>query len=282
MSASAAPPWPVRRLQPTAAAPWRPTLWASLLCGVALLLAAPDVRAQTPVDLALVLAVDSSASVDESEFALQRGGMAQAFRDPEVIKAIESGPFKRIAVTVVEWAGHADQAIDIPWTVVDGAAGALDLADRIDGLERQILTGATSIAGALSFANSLLLSHPFEADRLVIDLSGDGRNNQGPPVETIRKGVVAQGVTINGLAIVNEHPTLNYYFEDRVIGGTAAFVEVADDYGDYPRAIRRKLIREIRTMNISAPSVPTPQGTARAWRPDATELATLPAASERW
>ena len=213
--------------------------------------------AQTPVDLALVLAVDSSASVDEEEFALQRGGMAQAFRDPEVVKAIASGPFKRIAVTVVEWAGHADQSVDIPWTLVEGTEGAAALADRIDGLERRIMTGATSIAGAISFANSLLAATPYEASRLVIDISGDGRNNQGPPVESVRQGVVAQGVTINGLAIVNEHPTLNYYFEDRVIGGTAAFVEVANDYAAYPRAIRRKLIREIRTMNISMPP-PTP------------------------
>ncbi len=255
---------------------------AALLWGAGLLLTASEVRAQTPVDLALVLAVDSSASVDESEFALQRGGLAQAFRDPEVIKAIESGPFRRIAVTVVEWAGHAEQTVDIPWTVVDGGAGARALADRIDGLQRQILTGATSIAGAITFANSLLHSHPFEADRLVIDLSGDGRNNQGPAVETVRQGVVAQGVTINGLAIVNEHPTLNYYFEDRVIGGTAAFVEVANDYKDYPRAIRRKLIREIRTMNISAPRQTPPDRPVRTWRTHVTELATLSAGSGGW
>ncbi|MCR9070474.1 MAG: DUF1194 domain-containing protein [Alphaproteobacteria bacterium] len=212
-----------------------------------------EARAQVPVDLALVLAVDSSASVDESEFALQRDGLAQAFRDAEVIEAIESGPFKRIAVALVEWAGHADQSIDIPWTLVDGPSAALALSDRIAALDRRIPTGATSIAGALTFANALLLSNPFEASRLVIDLSGDGRNNQGPPVESVRRSVVAEGVTINGLAIVNEHPTLNYYFEDRVIGGVAAFVEVANDYEDYPRAIRRKLIREIRTLNISAP-----------------------------
>lgn len=234
-----------------------------------------EARAQMPVDLALVLAVDSSASVDESEYAVQRGGLAMAFRDPEVIEAINSGPFKRIAVAVVEWAGHAEQAIDIPWTVVEGAQSALALADRIDAIERQILTGATSIAGALTFANTMLLTAPFEASRLVIDLSGDGRNNQGPPVEMIRRAVVGDGVTINGLAIVNEHPTLNYYFEDRVIGGTAAFVEVANDYGDYPRAIRRKLIREIRTLNISTPDGPGPPAPKGRGDMHYTELASL-------
>lgn len=279
MRASFPLPRLARPLRPTAAA----LLWGAMVWAAAPLFGVSDAKAQTPVDLALVLAVDSSASVDESEFALQRGGLAQAFRDPEVIEAIESGPFKRIAVTVVEWAGQTEQAIDIPWTVVDGGADALALADRIDGLQRQILTGATSIAGALSFANSLLLSHPFEADRLVIDLSGDGRNNQGPPVETVRQGVVAQGVTINGLAIVNEHPTLNYYFEDRVIGGTAAFVEVANDYSDYPRAIRRKLIREIRTLNISAPRQPMPaHNAAITGRTHVTAAATPATATRTW
>jgi hypothetical protein len=215
------------------------------------LLAPGAAWSQAAFDLALVLALDSSASVDETEFANQRGGLADAFRDPEVAQAIASGPLQRIAVTVVEWAGQEQQVVDIPWTVVDGEAGALALAGRIDGLQRQIQSGATSIAGALSFANALLLSVPFEASRMVIDLSGDGRNNQGPPMEIVRRQVVAQGITVNGLAIVNEHPTLNYYFEDRVIGGTAAFVEVANDYADYPRAIRRKLIREIRSLTIS-------------------------------
>jgi len=240
---------------------------------VAAMVLAPDrVRAQTPVDLALVLALDSSASVDEREFAVQRGGLADAFRDPEVIDAIRSGPFKRIAVIVVEWAGHAQQAIDIPWTIVDGADGAHALAARIAAIERQIPTGATSIAGALTFANSLLLTAPFEASRLVVDLSGDGRNNQGPPVELVRSTVVGAGVTINGLAIVNEHPTLNYYFEDRVIGGTAAFVEVANDYADYPRAIRRKLIREIRTLNVSSDG---PGSGPEAGRGDALDVAAV-------
>lgn len=226
---------------------------------LAILLAiGPDVRAQVPVDLALVLAVDSSASVDQEEFGLQRDGLAAGFRDPIVISAIESGPFKRIAVAVVEWAGYAEQVVHIPWTLVDGAGGAHAIADRIAGLQRGIPTGATSIAGALSFAHGLLRSNPYEASRQVIDLSGDGRNNQGPHVETVRRQVVATGVTINGLAVVNEHPTLNYYFEDRVIGGTAAFVEVANDYGDYTRAIRRKLIREIRTLNISGGNGPEP------------------------
>ena len=227
---------------------------------VLLLVAAGSARAQVPVDLALVLALDSSASVDAREFSIQRGGLADAFRDPAVIESVSTGPFKRIAVTVIEWAGQSQQIIDIPWMLIEDAATAHALADRIESLSRSIPTGATSIAGALRFANALLKTAPVDATRLVIDLSGDGRNNQGQPVDIVRRAVVSGGVTINGLAIVNEHPTLNYYFEDRVIGGTGAFVEIANDYSDYPRAIRRKLIREIRSLNVSetlSPLAPT-------------------------
>ena len=106
---------------------------------------------------------------------------------------------------------------------------------------------------------TLLAAAPFPADRLAIDLSGDGRNNQGRDIEEIRRRVVAQGVTINALAILNEHPTLDRYFEGRVIGGAGAFVEIAEDYGAYVGAIRRKLIREIRPLNLSEPATSSPE-----------------------
>lgn len=211
----------------------------------------PAVAQVLPVDLTLVLAVDTSASVDADEYALQRGGLATAFRDPEVVEAVAAGPLKRIAVSVVEWAGASQQVQVIGWTLVEGSGAALSLADRIDTLERSIPTGATSIAGALAFGTALLRAAPFETARRVIDLSGDGRNNQGRDVEDVRRVVVAQGVTINGLAILNEHPTLDYYFRDRVIGGAGSFVEVAHDYDAYVGAIRRKLIREIRSLTVS-------------------------------
>lgn len=207
--------------------------------------------AQVPVDLNLVLALDSSASVDAAEFALQRDGLAAAFRDPKVVEAIQGGPLKRIAVTVFEWSGEVQQQVDIGWTLLESTSDVLALSRRISDLGRSIPTGATSIAGALSFGNSLLRSAPFEANRQVIDLSGDGRNNQGMDVRIVRRAVIGQGVTINALAILNEHPTLNYYYEDRVIGGVGAFVQIAEDYADYASAINRKLIREIRSLTVS-------------------------------
>ena len=229
---------------------------------VVLALAVGQASAAVDVDLALVLALDSSASVDSEEFALQRGGVAAAFRDREVVEAIAAGPLKRIAVTVIEWAGSVQQKVVVGWTVVGDADGALALADRIDGLDRAIPTGATSIASALAFASTLLRAAPFTATRRVIDVSGDGRNNQGRNVEDVRRLVVAQGTTINALAILNEHPTLDYYFEERVIGGAGAFVEVAADYGVYVEAIRRKLIREIRSLTVSDAATPSPESRA--------------------
>ncbi len=218
--------------------------------------AGPAVATNVEVDLALVLALDSSASVDAEEFALQRGGLAAAFRDREVVEAIAAGPLRRIAVTVMEWAGAVQQVVSVEWVVVADSTGAWELADRIDALDRAIPTGATSIAGALIFGNALLRTAPFDATRRVIDLSGDGRNNQGQNVEDVRRLVVAHGVTINGLAILNEHPTLNHYFQDRVIGGPGAFVEIAEDYSAYVGAIRRKLIREIRSLTVSDATPP--------------------------
>lgn len=238
------------------------------LAAAAVALSATGVAAAEPsVDLALVLALDSSASVDAREFALQRGGLAAALRDRDIARAIADGSLGRIAVAVVEWAGATQQVLAIAWTVVGDQAAATALADRIDGLEREIQTGATSIAGALTFGSALLRAAPFEASRRVIDLSGDGRNNQGQNVEDVRRIVLAQGITINGLAILNEHPTLNHYFQDRVVGGAGAFVEIAEDYDSYVTAMRRKLLREIRSMTVSTigpdPALAMPETAAR-------------------
>ena len=154
-------------------------------------------------------------------------------------------------MTVFEWSGEVQQQVDIGWTLLESTSDVLALSTRISELGRSIPTGATSIAGALSFGNSLLQGSPFEANRQVIDLSGDGRNNQGMDVRIVRRAVIGQGVTINALAILNEHPTLNYYYEDRVIGGVGAFVQIAEDYADYASAINRKLVREIRSLTVS-------------------------------
>jgi hypothetical protein len=239
---------------------WR--IYTPILLGLLIgsFLVAVPARAQIPVDLELVLAVDSSASVDDREFELQVRGMARAFRDPSVIKAIQSGPYRSIAVAVVEWASTDFQIVDIPWMIVDSTASAERIATLLETMPRAIRTGATSISGALRFSASLFSNNGFDGVRQAIDLSCDGRNNQGVDVQFARDVVVGRGITINGLTILNEHPTLNYYFEQKIIGGTGAFVEIANDYQAYSEAFMRKLVKEITNVPISG--IPAPdQGT---------------------
>ncbi|QPC41899.1 DUF1194 domain-containing protein [Kaustia mangrovi] len=228
-----------------------PALIAAWLAGP------PAAGAQEPVfDAAIVLAVDCSYSVDQEEFELQRGGLAQAFREPEIVEAIRSGANGRIVISLVEWSDADSQVIVIPWTVVSGPAEAEALADRIGAMPRKLGEGGTAITAIMRFAGGMLLDAPFRADRYVIDISSDGRNNTGGNPRLVRDQLAAAGITINGLTILNEVPTLNYYFERTIVGGPAYFVVVANDYAGYREAVLRKLLREITAPQLSG----LPQG----------------------
>ena len=205
-------------------------------------------RAAEPVDLALVLAVDSSSSVDFDEFHLQMGGLADAFRDGAVLNAIKAAAPNGIAVTLVQWSSPDRQALAFGWTEVRGAASAEAIARMIDLTPRLVGFGGTAISDAIDF--SIRLLDGVAAARRVIDVSGDGRNNMGsttmatsPLPASVR--AAAAGITVNGLTILNEDPNLDRYYLSRVIVGADAFVLVADDYEDFGRAIRLKLITEI-------------------------------------
>jgi hypothetical protein len=204
-----------------------------------------------PVDLELVLAVDSSASVDYIEFNLQLEGLAYAFRDPDLVAAIGHGRYGAIAVTMMEWASSGRAEIILPWTRLSNAEEAAAFADRIDRSPRQIQTGATSISSAIRFAATLFEDNGFEGTRRTIDVSGDGYNNQGEALATARADVLATGVTINALAIENQVLGLGDYFEEQLIGGLGAFMIRADNYKDYLGKIRRKLLREIQAPPMS-------------------------------
>ena len=230
---------------------WRPAAVLALLIGVAIGAPAAAPGAGTKVDLELVLAVDSSASVDREEFALQFEGIARAFRDPEVIQAIADGPYGAIAVTVVEWSSLDRQAINIPWHRIDGDASAARFADLATNAPRLIDTGATSISAAITTATTLFESSGFDGSRRVIDISGDGYNNQGFPMSLARRAAEDAGVTVNGLAIENQVQGLSAYYRHNVITGFAAFAIEAADYKDYIQAFRRKLLREIRNVPVS-------------------------------
>jgi hypothetical protein len=192
-----------------------------------------------------VLAVDCSYSVDAREFRLQMAGLAEAFRRAEVHHAIENGANGRIAVTLLQWSDDENQILAIPWTVIDGKDRALAFADKIATTPRKLAEGGTAIGMAIRFATAALLAAPVSAERRVIDLSADGRNNRGVPAQVARDEAVGRGLTVNGLAIINEWPTLDRYFEQSVVGGPYHFVIVANDYEAYAEAIYRKLLREI-------------------------------------
>ena len=226
--------------------------WLSgLVLAFALVLPVPAGRAQDyDVDLALILAIDCSFSVDSREFALQMEGIGRAFMREEVKKAIAQGHRQRIAVAVVQWSDERNQIVSLPWTLVAGDADADELGKLLINMPRQLTEGGTSISAALSFSAPLFAAAP-SAERQVIDVSTDGRNNSGPPVSPMRDRLVAQGITINGLTILNEWPTLDSYFENNVAGGTGYFVIPAKDYDDYAEAIYRKLLREITGPGIT-------------------------------
>ncbi|HXV23813.1 MAG TPA: DUF1194 domain-containing protein [Alphaproteobacteria bacterium] len=221
-------------------------LATSLLC------AAPIHAQEQPVDLELVLAVDVSGSMDADEKLLQRQGYVEAFRHPQVIRAIVSGFHGGIAVTYVEWAGPSSQVVILPWRSIDREASAEDFARDLAAAPTSWIR-RTSISGALLFSAALFDDNGFEAPRRVIDISGDGPNNTGSPVLPVRDAVVEQGIVINGLPITLKSGgfgglqpgQLDLYYEECVIGGTGAFIVSVQDPQHLAEAIRRKLVLEI-------------------------------------
>ena len=211
----------------------------------------PAAQTFRQVDLALVLAIDCSYSVDAREFELQKTGLAQAFRNPLILAAIQAGERKTIAVSVVEWSKSDVQKIAVPWTLVRDARSAEALAARIEAMPRLAKEGATSISSMIHFGIAYLAASPFPGVRKVIDISADGRNNSGPRITAARALAQSSGVTINGLAILNEVKTLHFYFEKYMITGFGSFVIKATDYDHYTAAILRKLLQEIGNPPIS-------------------------------
>jgi len=220
------------------------------LCGAALaaLLGAAPVSAETAVDLELVLAIDSSASVDDHEFALQMAGIAAAFRDPRVRAAIRSGPRGRIGVAAFLWAESGWPKAATPWFVIAGDADAEAFARTIETFPRTI-EGGTGIGSAVMFGVRLFEQSAMVSPRRVIDLSGDGKETAfrewrvGPG--QARFVASAHGITVNGLAILTDEPDLARYYRDEVITGPDAFVIAAATIADFARAMRDKLLREL-------------------------------------
>lgn len=227
------------------------------LLGLALALLAPAaVRAAEPVDMLLVLAADVSRSVTEPKFKLQREGAAAAITHPDVIRAMTSGPNRRIAVCFIEWATAGMQNIVIDWTVISDGVSARSFGDRLVEVPRSF-AGSTSISGAIDFSVSRLEQAPYRSDKRVIDISGDGNNNSGRLVTEARDDALAKGITINALVILTppeesfrpEHTNppggLEKYFKDNVIGGDGSFTLVAQGHESFGRVLTKKLIQEV-------------------------------------
>ncbi|MFN3746198.1 MAG: DUF1194 domain-containing protein [Hyphomicrobiaceae bacterium] len=237
-------------------------MWAYRTCIVALLAAvmafgtAAPSRAEQAVDLELVLAVDISWSMDLDEQQLQREGYVSALRDPEVWQAIRGGGTGRIALMYVEWAGQLIQQIVVPWTLIDSPAALEAFATRLEKspISRERMT---SLSGAIDFSASQFGTGGFKGKRRIIDVSGDGPNNSGGPVEAARDRAVSAGIVINGLPIMLKPAqrsgffdinNLDKYYADCVIGGFGSFVIPVRARSEFAPAIRRKLILEIADL----------------------------------
>jgi hypothetical protein len=201
--------------------------------------------AATPVSVLLVLAVDVSGSVSQDRFELQRQGYAAAFRSPAVLQAIRSTSTSSIAVTMLQWTGPALHTVAVDWTLIDDAASADRFAAAIERAPRTLFGGGTSISGAVDFARAMIARSPYQGQRLVIDVSGDGANNRGRPAEDARDDAVQAGMVINGLPILTLEPELDDYYRHSVIGGPGAFVIAVRSYREFEEAVRSKLITEI-------------------------------------
>src|SRR3954468_1868522 len=222
------------------------------------------VRAAEQVDLLLVLASDVSRSVDTRKFGLHGRGHAAASPKPRVIEAIKSGPHGRIAICFLEWSGATSQKLVIDWTIVSDFASARRIGDQMLELPRSF-ADRTSISAGLEFSMAQLNNAPFEAPRRTIDVSGDGANNSGRDINSVRDEVLAKGVTINGLVILSDTPLpwnpehtnppggLDNYYRNNVTGGPGSFVMVAENHNSFGQAIVKKMIAEIAWVQPEKP-----------------------------
>ena len=200
------------------------------------------------VDVQLVLAINSSSSVTMDEYYLQLEGYAAAFRHPDLLKAIRSGPERAVAVALFEWSSGGQQVVNFPWRVLNDEASLNAFADELAVAPRLVIGGETAIGDAIDFAVQLFQVSTAAGGRLVIDISGDGVSNRGRDASAARDDALIQGITINAVAILNEEPSLDAYYKAFVIGGTGSFALAARDYRDFQEVIVRKLVREITTI----------------------------------
>jgi hypothetical protein len=197
------------------------------------------------VDVALVLSVDCSSSMDDGDYRLQMNGIAAALADPAVVVAATSGPERRIGIALVQWSTRVSQVLSLPWTILEEPADFLAAAAAVAAIPRTARPGGTGLAAGLAYARVVLAAAPFFASRRVIDVSGDGDDNEGGDVPAERDRAIATGTTINGLPIVEGSKLIVAYYRDDVIGGPGAFLIPTDNSFTFPKAFRQKLLQEV-------------------------------------
>ena len=205
-------------------------------------------RAETVVAIELLLALDSSASMNAEEFDLQVQGIAQAFRDPEILKAIKNLEPLGVALAVTQWGGPGESRLVVPFTHVRSARDAKAFGFRVGLGSRSFAAASTSIASAIDDGVALLDTNGFDGQRKIIDISGDGQDNSGLDLAAARDRALGSNVGLNGLAIQSEDAGLAEYYRQNVIVGAESFVITATDFSDYGRAIKEKLLRELRPL----------------------------------
>ena len=230
-------------------------------------------QAQAPVSIELVIAVDTSMSVDGFEYGLLMKGIANAFRTPEIVNLI--GQQNGVAVSLFQWSSEVNQQYMIPWHLLKDPASVSAFAAKVEMVERDPNRVFTGIGGAIDFGVRLIAENAFEGRQLKVDVSGDGRNNIGVPPSIPRQKANALGIVINGLPILTKivdysartptpagpifmgryqaHTNVDYYdletyYREKIIQGPGAFIEIANDYDDFARAFLRKLLRELTPL----------------------------------
>ena len=228
------------------------------LCAILALASARPASARERVDVILVLAVDVSLSISDPKFELERRGYAEAFGDPQVLRAIAAGPEGRIGVLLFEWAGAGQQRVVVDWTTIAGAGDAASFAGKLLEAQRSYY-GRTAVGSAIDFGAKLIADSPYEADRRIIDVSGDGTSNGGHEIQGARDAAIDQGITINGIVILtdpaglppylvahtNPPGGLAAYYRENVTGGPGSFVMAASSFDTFGRALVAKLVKEI-------------------------------------
>lgn len=226
---------------------------ATLLTACALIvLGQVAAAADEAVDVELLLSIDVSRSIEPEEYLIQRDGYVAALTHPQVVGAMLSGPYGRVALSVVEWAGATQQRVVVPWTLVASAEDAAAIAGQLAN-EQPVFWRRTSISAMLGFAASLFDNNGFTSQRQIIDVSGDGPNNDGPPVALARDAVLARGIVINGLPLLTRNISMRYfelddldqYYQDCVVGGPGSFVIPVTRWEDFAETVRRKLVLEL-------------------------------------